>query len=247
MVEQLARRTFQPVWHNSRRVGLVEAELWTPTDIAMRERALKAARLYELAHKQKGRRNGPLGHVGLEVLSALWSVIEFSTGRLEPSLEWIMEKTGRCRDAVVTALKRLKRAGFVTWVRRFEYVTGLAAYVAWSKANAAGARHTPGVKQATNAYALRIPPEALDLIPNRRMPEPPTPPSPAAKRQQALRALTAAQRPFRFDHYKDGFLPPLSEALKKLNNSLAERESATPVQTRSEYLLRDAPEGAGAA
>lgn len=121
--------------------------------------ALKAAERYERAHKPKGSRNGPLGHVGLEVLRALWSRVRFSDGCLCPSIEWIMEACRRSRCAVVGALKRLRTKGFLAWQRRLEYTGGPA-----------GVRG-PQVKQATNAYALATPKAALDLLGNSIVPD----------------------------------------------------------------------------
>ena len=230
MSKNASRRTFQQVHRDSKPIGSVEAALWQPTNMGVRDRALEGARLYELAHKKKGRRNGPIGHVGLEVLRALWNVVDFSTGRLEPSLQWLMEVTGRCRDAVVTALKRLERCGFVRWIRRFEY-TGERGH------------RTPGVKQVSNAYALDVPDDATALLPARRERPEARSATPADYRlalaQAAKRlgiALAASTRPYRADHYRDPAKLPLSKSLKRLNEMLAESESVTPDQSRSRYI-----------
>lgn len=199
--------------------------------------ALEAARLYELAHKKKGRRNGPIGHVGLEILNALWSVVDYSTGRLEPSLEWLMKVTRRSRDAVVTALKRLRFCGFVKWFRRFAY-TGEQ-----------GVRG-PQVRQVTNAYALSTPDHAAELMKGER-------PGRVQARGSSLddlrlaiargllfssTATAAAARNFRQYHYRDpDDFRGLSKALKILLLIEEERESGTPCESRSRNLLRDAP------
>lgn len=236
-----ARRTFQEVHRDSKLIGSVEAELWKPTNMKAAQDALEAARLFELAHKQKGRRNGPIGHVGLEILNALWSVVDYSTGRLEPSLEWLMTVTRRSRDAVVTALKRLAFCGFVKWARRFTY-TGQA-----------GARG-PQVRQVTNAYALSTPDHAAALASVER-------PGRIEARGSSLddlrlaiargtlfssQATAAATRNYRQYHYRNpddsrGF----TKALKTLLLREEERESVTPDESRSRSLLRDAPPGAG--
>jgi hypothetical protein len=236
-----ARRTFQEVHRDSKPIGTVEAELWRPTDKAAAADALEAARRYELIHKRRGRRNGPLGHVGLEVLNALWSVVDYSTGRLEPSLEWIMAACRRSRDAVVTALKRLAFCGFVRWIRRLEF-TGEA-----------GVRG-PQVKQVTNAYALDTPADAAALVPSERRPR--TVARAAAPddyrlaiAQLAARssvAAAASSRNYRQDHYRDpGDGRGLPKALRILHFFLAECESVTPDQSRPQNLLSDAPSGAG--
>jgi hypothetical protein len=227
MPKNASRRTFQQVHRDSKPIGSVEAGLWKPTDMGARDRALEAARLYELAHKRKGRRNGPLGHVGLEVLRALWNVVDFSTGRLEPSLQWLMEVTGRCRDAVVTGLKRLARCGFVHWSRRFEY-TGERGF------------RTPQVKQVPNAYALTVPEDAAALVPARVERAEARSATPADYRLTLAHrlkvAMSAATRPYRADHYRDPSKMPLSKSLKRLGEMLAESESVMPDQTRRRYI-----------
>lgn len=110
--------------------------------------ALKSAERFDVAHKNKGRRNGPLGYTGLLVYRALWRFIRFRDGCLCPSIERIMKACRLSRGAVVGALKRLRSHGFLTWQRRLEY-TG-----------------EPGVRgrevrQATNAYALAVPEAAM--------------------------------------------------------------------------------------
>lgn len=154
----VARRTFQKVRRDSKPVGSIEGDLWRPTDKRAMRLALRAAERYDRANKIKGRRNGPLGHVGLEVYRALWSRIRFSDGCLCPSLDWIMKATRRSKAAVVGALKRLRALGFVAWRRRLEYTGGRGV-------------RGPQVHQATNAYALGSPQAALDLIGNVILPD----------------------------------------------------------------------------
>lgn len=256
------RRTHQRVHRDSKHIGSVEAALWRPTTTVEAARAIEAARRYELTHKKKGRRNGPLGGIGLEVYRALWSVVDYSTGRLEPSLEWLMQKTGRCRDAVVTALKRLKRCGFVTWVRRFAYTKGLVRYTHFLEDQAAAAkaeklglpkpgRSVPPIAQVTNAYSLAVPADAEAMLPGQTPRTDARASTPAdyrlalaQQRERERVAEWAASRPYRADRYTGA--PPLSRALKTLNVLLANSESATPEETRPRYLLRDAPYGAGA-
>lgn len=240
-----SRRTFQKVHRDSRLAGVAELESWRANARLFagagedaRDRALEAARLYELEYKAKGRRNGPLGHVGLEVLKALWHVVDFSSGRLEPSIQWIMEATGRCRDAVITALKRLSKCGFVTWVRRFTY-TGLRGF------------RTPEVQQATNAYALAIPPVAAMLLTPRlvlrTLPRGWAAWDEAAQRNaffaSRAAALHAAADPYRNHHYREEGPTPLSRVLARLESAVLKRrhtrESVTPDQTRVEVSKRE--------
>lgn len=146
-----SRRTFQKVRRDSKPVGSCEAALWKPTDARQMRLALKAAERYDLARKNKGRRNGPLGYTGLLVFRALWRFIRFRDGCLCPSISRLMTACRLSRGAVVGALARLRANGFLTWQRRLEYTGG------------DGIRGRE-VRQATNAYALAIPAAALALV-----------------------------------------------------------------------------------
>ena len=72
-----------------------------------------AAKRYELAGRQAGRRRGPLGHVGLEVLELLANLVSYRSGRLEPAITYLMGKLKRSKDAVVRALAALREHGFL--------------------------------------------------------------------------------------------------------------------------------------
>lgn len=148
--EPLSRRTFQKVRRDSCYPGN-ERDLWRPTNAAEMRQALRAAERYEVKHKPKGKRNGPLGHVALEVYRALWNRIRFTDGRLDPSIAWLMRQLGRSRAAIVAALARLRTKGFLRWIRRIERIDG-----------AAGERG-PQVRQMSNAYALDVPEAARAL------------------------------------------------------------------------------------
>lgn len=148
-----SRRTHQRVWRDSFVVGEYEAEVFRPYDRGEMAIAIDAAERFDREHKAKGARNGPIGHVGLEVYRALWRRVNFATGRCDPSLEGIMRDVRRSRRAVVQALKRLWHNGLVRWLRRFVY-TGQRAI------------RGPQVQQATNAYELRqLPASMLALVP----------------------------------------------------------------------------------
>lgn len=170
------RRTFQQVHRDSFVLGAVEAEVFRPYTQDEMALSLEAAERFERHAKVKGRRNGPLGHVGLEVYRALWRHANFRSGRCDPSIEGLMSDTRRSRRAVVAALKRLWNCGLVRWIRRFVYT---------------GERATrgPQVQQATNAYELRTLPEALlGLLPaakrNRYRPQVRPAPAPSAAPRQ---------------------------------------------------------------
>lgn len=139
-----SRRTHQRVWRDSFVLGGdYEAEVFRPYDRDEMAVCLEAAERFDRRNKRKGDRNGPIGHVGLEVYRALWRRANFRSGRCDPSIERIMQDTGRSRRAVVWALKRLWNVGLVRWLRRFVY-TGERGI------------RGPQVQQATNAYELRM-------------------------------------------------------------------------------------------
>ncbi|WP_252869855.1 helix-turn-helix domain-containing protein [Brucella pituitosa] len=82
---------------------------------------MKAAEIYnEAGLQEKGERSGPLGSVALDVLRLFVNLIDFRTGRLEPSITTIMDRLGRSRDTIVRALKNLRAHGFIDWLRRYE-------------------------------------------------------------------------------------------------------------------------------
>ena len=156
------RRTFQPVRRNSYNRGEREHLLWGPIarDTRSAKRlignCLRAAELYEHTHRRRlqaqhpGKRNGPLGDVGLLVLRALYDLVDFKTGRLEPAIDTIAERVCKARSAVTKALKRLKAHGFLSWIRRTEPVENPGA--------------GPQIRQITNAYGFGMPPEAAAWV-----------------------------------------------------------------------------------
>lgn len=222
-----ARRTFQPVRRGSVPVGQ-EAGLWRPQSARQKARAITAAERYERRHKPKGKRNGPLGHVGLEVLRALWSAVRFSDGRLDPSIDWLMRACRRSRDAVVAALARLRDHGFIRWQRRLAYTDGPA-----------GARG-PQVRQVSNAYGLDIPPKAAALAPAPPMSD---------DEITRLRDEAAAYRQWRESEIEDS---PLGKALARLGQAVANNASppsplnpANPVFSKSATPPAAASKGNG--
>ncbi|MCZ7502990.1 helix-turn-helix domain-containing protein [Agrobacterium sp. ST15.13.015] len=144
------KRTGAPVRRNSRLKGKCEAVFWKPMPRHEAREIMLAARKYELAMKQPGKRTGPLGHVALEVLDYLTNLVDFGNGRLDPSISTIMEKIGRARAAVCRALDALRTHGFVDWLRRY-IPTGN---------DGAG----PQVQQTSNAYRLSLPARAKALL-----------------------------------------------------------------------------------
>lgn len=150
-------RSGEPVWRNSYYVGQIESRVWKPINGGSNRGGkrwtgalLKAARAFELRtraerqEKEPGVRNGALGEVGLAVLGYLYDTVDYSTGRLEPAIRTIAEEIGRAYSAVHEALVRLRRHGFLHWMRRSEKI---------EDPEPGG----PQVKQASNAYALLVP------------------------------------------------------------------------------------------
>jgi len=127
--------------------------MWKPIDRkAMSVSArLRTAEEYDRVNKQPGKRNGPIGHIGLEVLRYMYRIVDFKDGRLEPSIATIMAGVKRSRQAVTDALARLRGAGFINWVRRKE-----------DRDDAEGAG--PQVAQMTSAYQLTLPQKAIAYI-----------------------------------------------------------------------------------
>ena len=78
-----------------------------------------AARRYELAERRPGERSGPLGSVAIELVELLGNLVDFRSGRLEPSIDMLMRFLKRSRDAVVRALRNLRTHGFLDWLRRY--------------------------------------------------------------------------------------------------------------------------------
>lgn len=144
------RRTEQPVRRNSYDVDDRRAKPWRPIGDGSKKGALqwidallRTAREFDLEERARGT-HGRINQYGYRVLEVLLGrgggvPIDFRTGTLEPAIATIMTKTGFARQTVVAALARLKKHGFLDWVRRTER-TGAAV------------GDGPQVKQATNAY-----------------------------------------------------------------------------------------------
>ncbi len=86
-----------------------------------RDTLLKVAREYDQVGKTTGRW-GALGPHAREVLQALLDLIDFRTGRLEPSYDKLMAMTRFARSTIASALRRLRAHGFLDWVRRSRLV-----------------------------------------------------------------------------------------------------------------------------
>ena len=145
-----ARPTGQKVHAPTKTMRGREGGYWTPFDRRHVSRILQTAQqhdqLYRLQHRtdRDRRKNGSIGHIGMEVLRELLRLIDFRTGRLDPAIETIARRVGRSASAVADALKRLKLHGFIDWIRRY-VETGERG------------RRGPQVQQTSNAYRITLP------------------------------------------------------------------------------------------
>lgn len=165
-----AHRTGQKVHAKSRKAGTCERELWAAFNPKERNARMRAAEEYDRKHKEPGKRNGPLGHIGLDVLRELMRIIDFKTGRLEPSIEYLADRLRRSKSAIHDALVRLREAGFLKWERRFEPLENPDPF-------------GPQVRQISNAYALELPKFAADIV-RRMLGKAPMPADEVTRRQE---------------------------------------------------------------
>lgn len=165
---RITARGGQPVWRNSYYEGQLEDRLWRPVGMGAQRgtrrgakrfagammRAAKALDLrtrVERKKQTKGTRNGVLGEIGIAVLEVLFDLVDFASGRLEPAITTLAERTGYSYSAVHNALGRLRNAGFLKWIRRSRPL---------ERKGEAG----PQVEQITNAYVLTVPAEFEDYV-----------------------------------------------------------------------------------
>ncbi len=214
------RRTGQPVRKHSHTAGRCEGVFWKRTDRQEMRQIVLAARRYELTTRQPGARSGALGFVALEVVELLANLIHYRSGRLDPSLEYLMRKLKRSKDAITRALKALRAHGFLDWLRRY-VPTGNEG-------------RGPQVRQTSNAYRLSLPARALRLL--GRQAEPPPAPDDHTHRQEVAAAEIEAHKATLTPDELALFIhgdTPLGQALAALGRKIAERESAKQAESRS--------------
>jgi hypothetical protein len=218
-----AERERTPVRRHSRAAGRCEGVFWRRTDRQEVRRIVLAARRYELACKEPGARNGPLGGVAIELLELFANLVNFRTGRLDPSIETLMRHLRRSRDAIVRALKALRAHGFLDWLRRY-VPTGNDG-------------RGPQVQQTSNAYRLSLPARARQLL--GRFGVTPPPPDDHVQAEGERVAATEAHRaglPMDELALFDVGDNSLGQALARLARSMKQRESARRTESPSSSI-----------
>ncbi|MBS7701671.1 helix-turn-helix domain-containing protein [Chelatococcus sp. YT9] len=221
------RRTHQPIHRHSRPAGHCEGVFWRSTSRREVQQIVLAARRYELATRQPGARSGALGFVALEVLELFANLVNFRNGRLDPSLDFLMAKLKRSRDAIVRALAALRTHGFLDWLRRFEPTGNEGS--------------GPQVRQVSNAYRLFLPRRAAAML-GRFFKIPPAPDDHSHAQEirtgeyEAYRAALSELERTVMDVDPDD---PLGAALLRFAQARAhraERESAKQTESRSSSI-----------
>ncbi|MDH4990685.1 helix-turn-helix domain-containing protein [Aquamicrobium lusatiense] len=216
-----------PVRGNSYRRGRCESVFWRKTNWREVQRILLAAKRYERIERRPGKRNGPLGPVAIELLEYLVNVVDFETGRLEPSIDTMAHRLKRSRDAVVRGLANLRRHGFLDWIRRYE-PTGNEG-------------RGPQVRQATNAYRLSLSERARQLLGWRGDP-PPLPEDVEHAGEVRAAELETYEKSLSLEKWALSAFgdTPLGRAYARLGRNI-ERESVRRAESRSESI-KPAPE-----
>ena len=144
---RVQKRTFQPVRGGSRYAGERELRLWKQHNVfdAKERRArLKAAARYDDDSKQPGKPWGALGPNGLRVYKHILKSRDYKTGRFDQAAATIARALRISRQTVHAALRRLKQAGLVDWLRRSRPIEDPEPF-------------GPQVEQISNAYLLPLP------------------------------------------------------------------------------------------
>ncbi len=224
-----AERERTPVRRQSRAAGKCEGVFWRRTSRQDVQKILLAVKRYELAGRQPGSRSGPLGAVAIELVELFANMVDFRTGRLEPSIETLMRHLKRSRDAIVRALKALRAHGFLDWLRRY-VPTGNEGV-------------GPQVQQTSNAYRLSLPARAQQLLGRLGM-APPPPDDHSHAQEQHAEEIKAHQDSLPLDE-----LPlftigdnPLGRALANLGKAMKQRESARQTESPANFLSKSEKE-----
>ncbi|HEY0116302.1 MAG TPA: hypothetical protein VGB54_11310 [Allosphingosinicella sp.] len=224
-----AARTFQPVRRNSRHLGEREHRIWHPIGATNEDARrfvgalIKAAEQHDDETKKPGAQMGALGLTGVKVLKALCSFVCYRSGRLDPSIARLQERTRLARATVVRALARLKEAGFLDWLRRTEPVEN----------DGAG----PQVRQITNAYWFALKEGALARVKRLLGRRPPLPADAVQRARQdagETRRMLAAAPCEDQATFLAGSDNPLGEALAGLGRAMDQSASSESRQNPAE-------------
>jgi hypothetical protein len=215
-------RSFQPVRRNSYYANDRRAtSVWRPiagdnrTARRIIAARMKAAEFYDRRNKEAGKRNGPLGHIGLEVLRELYRLVDFRSGRLEPAIDTVCKAIRRSRAAVVAAMRRLREHGFLIWVRRSEPTDNAGA--------------GPQIRQITNAYGFNLPKHAAAWA-ARILGNGPPPDCDVARRERDKAELDAMVHSLPTAEFVDclDVNPGLAEILTKLGEGVSRNSASSP-------------------
>ena len=153
------------------------------------------------------------------------NLIDFRTGRLEPSITTIMDRLGRSRDTIVRALKNLRAHGFIDWLRRYE-PTGNEG-------------RGPQVQQTSNAYRLSLPEKARQFL-GRFSKAPPLPDDHSAAQEARAAEVDAYKKALPLDELalSEAGDTALGRALAALGKAIQKRESDNQTESPSDLYLR---------
>lgn len=229
------RTTGTPVRRHSHEAGQCEAKIWRKTNRAELNGILSAAKRYAVVTRGQERMagkttHGALSHVALEILELFVRLVDHKTGRLDPSIETMMDRLKRSRAAIVNGLAQLRRHGFLDWLRRFVPIEGEG--------------RGPRVRQYSNAYRLALP-EAAKRLCRWLMGSPPPDDFAHATAQRAANwtAYVRAHPPYEQPHLTMGADNPLANVLASLGRKVFgvnERESGSQTESPSQlFIYRD--------
>lgn len=212
-----------PIRRHSRLAGR-EGTFWRGMKRQDARQIVLAAKRYELKTRTYGRRNGALGAIAIEVLDYLANLMDYRTGRLDPSIDTMMNKLHRSRDAIVRALKALREHGFLDWIRRYEPTGGQGRGIQ--------------VQQTSNAYRLFLPKRALALL-GRYFQAPPVPDDFSHAQQQHTAAIERHRASLDLAELAlfDIGDNALGQSLARLGKLLQQRESAKRTESPSKLNI----------
>ena len=150
-------------------------------------------------------------------------IVDFRTGRLDPSYLYLQEKTGRSMDAIARGLKQLRALGFIDWKRRYKRDT-----------NDEG---KPISVQISNVYRIMMP-EAVEKLLEKTNPKPPTPECEEHRQQEREKDRERVLRELGYEAgtkaiYGSG-VDPLGDALAKLGAAVDKNEAMRDSAIQSE-------------